>query len=69
MRMEFYAAHRLDLGGERSSNLRCREPFDDMHGSAAGRTVPERERLVRGRRCRRSGHVFRVTKQLNWVTS
>jgi hypothetical protein len=44
--------------------LRGREPFDDVHGSAAGRTVPERARLVRGRRCRRSGHVFRATKQL-----
>src|ERR1035437_150417 len=44
--------------------LRGREPFDEVHGSAASRTVPERARLVRGRRCRRSGHVFRATKQL-----
>src|SRR5208337_307408 len=44
--------------------LRGREPFDDVHGSAAGRTVPERARLDRRWRCRRSGHVFRATKQL-----
>src|SRR5258708_37054908 len=40
------------------------EPFDDVHGSATGRTVPERARLVRRRRCCRSGHVFQATKQL-----
>ncbi len=44
--------------------LRSREPFDDAHSSAAGRTVPERARLVRGRRCRRRGHVSRAAKQL-----
>jgi hypothetical protein len=44
--------------------LRGREPFDDAHSSAAGRTVPERARLVHGRQWRRSGHVFRATKQL-----
>src|ERR1022692_689525 len=43
--------------------LRGRESFDDVHGSAASRTVPERARLVHGRRCRRNGHVFRA-KQL-----
>src|SRR5579872_1613479 len=35
-----------------------------MHGCAAGRTVPERARLVRGRRCRRSGYVFRDSSDL-----
>src|ERR1019366_1423649 len=44
--------------------LRGREPFDDAHSSTAGRTVPERARLVRGRRCRRRGHVSRATKPL-----
>jgi hypothetical protein len=44
--------------------LRGREPFDDAHRSTAGRTVPERARLVRGSRCRRRGHVSRATKQL-----
>ncbi len=44
--------------------LRGREPFDDAHSSAAGRTVPERARLVHGRRWRRSGRVSRATKQL-----
>jgi len=44
--------------------LSCREPFDEVHSSAAGRTVPERARRVQGRRCRRSGRVFRATKQL-----
>src|SRR5260370_29694324 len=40
------------------------EALDNLHGSAAERTVPERARLVRGRQCRRRGHVPRATKQL-----
>jgi hypothetical protein len=38
--------------------------LDNLHGSAAERTVPERARRIRGRQCRRRGHVPRATKQL-----
>src|SRR5208283_827428 len=54
----------IGLRWRAEQELRGREPFDDAHGSAAGRTVPERARLIRRWRCRRSGHVFRATKQL-----
>ena len=40
------------------------EAFDDVHGSTAGRTVPERARLDHGRQCRRRGRVSRASKQL-----
>jgi hypothetical protein len=47
--MWIQAAHRLRSGGDRRKSLRGGEALDNLHGSAAERTLPQRVNGQRGR--------------------